>query len=252
MKPNIFSVENKVVIVTGASRGNGRAIADGFRVHGAFVYYFDILKESELSTTLEDRRNARYVAGDIRNPSDIDDLVSATMEERDRIDVLVNNAGISLSSNAGCDEDIWDKTFAVNLKGAFLLSNKVAEAMKKQQSGSIINITSLGAELGFPDNPSYVASKGGLKQLTKAMAFDLCKYNIRVNNICPGYFKTNMTQKSYNDPQLKKARDSRMLIRRWGEPSDLVGPCIFLASDASAYITGTDLVVDGGWIAKGL
>ena len=124
--------------------------------------------------------------------------------------------------------------------------------MKEKRSGSIINITSLGAELGFPGNPSYVASKGGLKQLGKAMAVDLAQYNIRVNNVCPGYFKTDMTRKSYNDPHLREARNKRIMLGRWGNPSDLVGPCIFLASEAASYITGIDLLVDGGWVAKGL
>ncbi|MBA7589844.1 5-keto-D-gluconate 5-reductase [subsurface metagenome] len=112
--------------------------------------------------------------------------------------------------------------------------------------------SSLGAELGFPNNPSYIASKGGLKQLGKAMAVDLSEYNIRVNNVCPGYFKTDMTRKSYNDPHLREARNKRIMLGRWGNPRDLVGPCIFLASEAAAYITGIDLFVDGGWIAKGL
>ena len=253
MKSNLFSVDNKVVIVTGAAQGNGRAIADGFCAHGAVVYYFDVLKESEMTASIGEQGNASYIAGDIRNLSDIDNLISTVIKASGRIDLLVNNAGISLPFNNDCVEEIWDETFAVNLKGSFLLSHKVAETMKKNKhSGSIINITSLGAELGFPGNPSYVASKGGLKQLSKALAYDLSANDIRVNNVCPGYFKTNMTKKSFNDPKLKKDRDNRILLSRWGDPPDLVGPCIFLASDASSYITGTDLVVDGGWIAKGL
>ena len=252
MQPDIFSVENKVVIVTGAARGNGRAIAEGFLGCGAMVYFFDLLKDVESVVELTKNSRAHSIVGDLRNKTDIDRLVSTVVKEKGCIDVLVNNAGVSLPSADCYNEDIWDRTFEINLKGAFLLSSKVCEFMKVQLRGSIINITSLGAELGFPGNPSYVASKGGLKQLSKAMAVDLSQYNIRINNVCPGYFITDMTRGSYNDPDLKEARNKRIILGRWGDPRDLVGPCIFLASEAAAYITGIDLIVDGGWIAKGL
>ena len=113
--------------------------------------------------------------------------------------------------------------------------------MKKRKNGSIINITSINAELGFPNNPAYVASKGGLKMLGKSLARDWGKYGIRVNNLGPGYFKTLMNKKSWENPKTRKARID-----------ELVGPCIFLASDASQYVTGQDIYVDGGWTANGL
>lgn len=252
MSPDIFLVKNKVVIVTGAARGNGRAIAEGFLEHGAVVYFFDLLKDVKCVVESLKNSKARAVIGDIRHKTDIDRLVDTVMEENKGIDILVNNAGLSLMSDNCYSEDIWDQTFAVNLKGVFVLSSKVAEIMKEKRAGSIINITSLSAELGFPDNPSYVASKGGLKQLTKAMAVDLAGYNVRVNNVCPGYFKTDMTAKSYNDPHLRETRNKRIMLGDWGNSCDLVGPCIFLASQAASYVTGIDLIVDGGWIAKGL
>jgi 2-deoxy-D-gluconate 3-dehydrogenase len=192
--------------------------------------------------------------GDLQIKKDrINRLVSADVKENGRIDVLINNTGVSFPSNDCYNENIWDRTFEVNLNGAFPSSSKVAELMKKKRNGSIINITSLGAELGFPGNPSYTASqkKGGLKQLSKAMSVDLSQHNIRVNNICPGYFRTDMTQKSYNDSDFKETRNKRIMLKRWGNPSDLVGPCIFLASKAAMYITGIDLPVDGGWLANG-
>ena len=124
--------------------------------------------------------------------------------------------------------------------------------MSKRKKGSIINITSLAAERGFVGNPSYQISKAALKQLTKALACDWGQKNIRINNVCPGYIKTPMTIKSYNNPKLKKIRDMKMILKRWGKPNDLVGPCIFLASDASSYMTGSDIFIDGGWLVKGL
>ena len=124
--------------------------------------------------------------------------------------------------------------------------------MVKKKNGVIINFTSINAELGFPKNPAYVASKGGLKMLGKALAKDWGKFGIRVNNIGPGYMKTEMTRKSWQNKKTRKSRTSRTLLNRWGEKDEIVGPCIFLASDASRYITGQDIYVDGGWLANGL
>jgi gluconate 5-dehydrogenase len=124
--------------------------------------------------------------------------------------------------------------------------------MVEQQSGSIINITSINAERGFPGNPAYVAAKGALKQLSKALAVDLAPYGIRVNNIGPGYFHTDMTNGSWQDPERRAQRSNHTLLGRWGEGADLAGLVILLASPAAAYITGQDFYVDGGWLAKGL
>ena len=124
--------------------------------------------------------------------------------------------------------------------------------MKNSGGGSIVNITSLNSELAFPDNPAYVAFKGALKQLSKSAAVDLGKHNIRVNNVGPGYFITDMTKKSWEDPKKFKERANKTVLGRWGNPEDLVGVSVFLASDASSYITGQDIYVDGGWTIKGL
>jgi NAD(P)-dependent dehydrogenase (short-subunit alcohol dehydrogenase family) len=118
--------------------------------------------------------------------------------------------------------------------------------------GSIVNVTSLGAHLGFPDNPTYQASKAALGQLTRAMAVDFGGWGVRVNSVCPGYVATAMTRASYDDAEANRARAARTILGRWAQPEDLVGPCQFLLSDASAYVTGIELPVDGGWLAKGL
>ena len=124
--------------------------------------------------------------------------------------------------------------------------------IKSKIKGSIINITSMGAEQGFPNNPAYQASKGGVKQLTKALAVDWGQYGIRVNNIVPGYTNTPMNKISWNNKKLRKARADNTLLKRWAKPEEMVGPSMFLASDASSYVTGTDLIVDGGWLVKGI
>jgi NAD(P)-dependent dehydrogenase (short-subunit alcohol dehydrogenase family) len=124
--------------------------------------------------------------------------------------------------------------------------------MRTQRRGSIVTVTSIGSLLGFPNNPGYVASKGGLRMMSKALALDLGKFNVRVNNLVPGYVHTDMTTASYSDPLKSKERAERTMLGRWGQVGDLIGAAIYLASDASSYVTGTDLVVDGGWTAKGL
>jgi len=140
----------------------------------------------------------------------------------------------------------------VNLSAPFQWIEAFTPLFIEASQGSIINITSLGAELAFPNNPAYVASKGGLKMLTKSLAKDLGKYGIRVNNLGPGYFVTDMTKNSYHNRKSRTIRQKHTLLGRWGNLSELVGPCIFLASNASAYVTGQDLYVDGGWITNGL
>ena len=146
----------------------------------------------------------------------------------------------------------WKQTIDVNLTVAFTCSQSVRKNMKKRKKGSIVNITSLNAELAFPSNPAYVASKGGLKQLGKALARDWGKYGIRVNNLGPGYIVTEMTKKSYCNKKSRKLRENQTMLGRWGTVDDLIGPCLFLASNASEYVTGQDIYVDGGWISNGL
>lgn len=250
-----FSLDGKVAIVTGAARGNGRAIAEGLLGAGATVYFVDILMP-ELKEAVDALKNekAKSIVADLSVRAELDTIVPLVLENDGRIDVLVNNAGITAGEPSETHtEDKWDRVLLIDLKVPFLLSQKVANVMiKNGNGGSIINITSLGAELGLANVPGYVASKGGLKQLTKTLAFDWAKYNIRVNNIGPGYMRTNMTKGSFGNLELKKSRDNRMMLDRWGEPADLAGPAVFLASDASAYITGQDIYVDGGWLAKGV
>ncbi|MCX6721587.1 MAG: glucose 1-dehydrogenase [Candidatus Staskawiczbacteria bacterium] len=250
----LFSLKGKVAIVTGAAGGNGRAIAEGFLNAGALIYFVDISKE-ELEKTAKSLKNqkAKYIIADVTKKDDLEKIISQIIKEEKKIDILVNNAGVTIGEPSELySEENWEKTYKVNLKAAFLLSQVTAHHMIKQKSGVIINITSLGAEQGFSNNPAYVAFKGGLKQLTKALAQDWAKYNIRVNNLCPGYIKTNMTKKSWDDSVSREERTGRTMLGRWGESYDLVGPAIFLASDASKYITGTDLYVDGGWMSKGI
>ena len=181
-------------------------------------------------------------------------MLFRSFKKHKKIDVLINNAGISLPNvtRGFYPKKNWDETLAINLSAAFHVSQTVIKYMIKTSKGSIINITSINAEFAFPNNPAYVASKGGLKMLGKALAKDCGKYGIRVNNLGPGYIKTEMTMKSFNDKNKRTARENSTMLGRWGEVDDLLGPCIFLASDASSYVTGQDIYVDGGWSSNGL
>ena len=144
-----------------------------------------------------------------------------------------------------------DKILTVNLKAVYQLSKVVVNYMK-DNGGSIINITSIWSERGAPGNIAYGASKGGLKQLTKCMAYELAKYNIRVNNLGFGYIKSGMTKSSWEDEEKRKFIASKTMLNRWGMPEDVIGAVVFLASDASSYVTGSTIMIDGGWLEKGI
>tara|TARA_Y100001970_G_scaffold242384_1_gene306765 strand:- start:31 stop:780 length:750 start_codon:yes stop_codon:yes gene_type:complete len=244
---NLFSLSGKLALVTGGASGNGRAIAKAFHDSGARVLVVDKLIEQK-----KDIYYDYYEVCDLSNNSDICRLYNLVQEKYGDVDVLVNNAGISMEYNDLKDTKYWETTMSVNLHAPFELIRLFSTGMIRKGGGSIINITSLNSEMAFPNNPSYVASKGGLKQLTKSFAYDLGRYNIRCNNIGPGYIRTKMTNGSWNDPEKRSARAARTILGRWGETKDLVGAAIFLASDASSYITGQDIYVDGGWLVKGL
>lgn len=251
----IFSLREKIAIVTGAGRGLGNAIASGFLRAGATVVLVDVDSERLLSATQalrEENLDAHGIPCDLRRPDQIQLLANQVRERFAKLDVLVNNAGITMSRTlADYPLEDWEKTIQVNLRGPFLLVQRLAGLMQ-ERGGSVINITSLNAELAFPANPAYIAAKGGLKQLTKSMALDLGPSGIRVNNIGPGYFDTDINTLSRSDPVARAKRTERTILGRWGQPQDIVGLAILLASDASSYITGQDIYVDGGWLAKGL
>ncbi len=243
----MFSVNGYNVIITGGSRGIGLALAKGFSAAGANVVVFDI-------NPPEDKGNCRYFNCDLGNQDHIQAVLNRLFSDGFIPKVLINCAAVTIPapSHQYSDTD-WRKSISVNLDGVFTLCREVGRIMIDSGiSGSIINFTSIGAEQGFANNPGYAATKGAVKQLTKALAVEWGEYSIRVNNIVPGYTNTPMNSKSWNDPLLKKQRSDHTVFGRWAEPEEMVGPAIFLASDASSYITGIDLVVDGGWLVKGM
>lgn len=253
---NLFSLKSKVAIVTGACGGIGGALANALLKAEAAVVLVD--RDQPRLTEMADRLKAEGLDAydkycDLTDLGQIDELVDYINAAHQRIDILVNCAGITFQHDAmDYPDEYWHKTMKVNLEAPFQLGKRLGKLMKEQGNGSIINITSINAERGFTDNPAYIASKGGLKQLTKSLAMDLGKFGIRVNAIGPGYFRTQISEKSWNDLEKRKERAKTTFLNRWGQLDDLHGLVIFLASDASSYISGQDIYVDGGFLMKGI
>lgn len=239
-----FFLDGKIAVVTGGARGIGKAIVEGFVECGATTVIVDKRKPE-----FEDNIGHIYFC-DLRIDSDIKLLVEHTINKFGRVDVLVNCAGVTYPMEHPYPDESWEETITINLTAPFKLIRDLCDYMP--EGSSIINITSLNAEFGFPNNPAYLASKGGLKMMTKGFALDLAKRGIRVNNVGPGYTPTSTTEKSWNDKTLMEQRTARTMLGRWARPDEIACAVIFLASDASSYITGQDIYVDGGWEAKGL
>ena len=237
----LFCLKNKVTIVAGASKGIGLAVSKGFKKNGAFVIGLSRQKNNSNFFDL-------YFECDVTNKNDLREVHKILKKKNIFLDVLVYSVGISNIKDT--DELKFAKLINTNLVGNFLFINFLKNLINK--NSSIINISSINAKLGFPLNPGYVASKGGVEALTRSFAIDLSKQNIRVNCIRPGYIKTQMTKKSYENKLTRDIRINKSILKRWGKTEDILGPAIFLASKASSFITGSVITVDGGWIAKGL
>jgi|MDTG01.1.fsa_nt_gb NAD(P)-dependent dehydrogenase (short-subunit alcohol dehydrogenase family) len=239
----MFKINKMVIVVTGSGKGIGYRIAKELQAHGAKIIRIDKSYSKKIENSLD-------IKFDLKNLKSIKNLVNKIKVKYNRIDGLVNCAGVTYHDSLSQKE--FDETFKVNLFAAYQLTKYICPLMAKNKKGSIINITSLGATFGFSKNPSYQMSKAALKQLTKSVAVDWGSKGIRCNNISPGYINSGMTNKSFNKAKSSNDRTNRMIIKRWGNPQDLVGPVIFLLSSASNYITGADINVDGGWSIKGI
>ena len=242
---SLFNFSNQNIIVLGASRGIGIALAKGLADAGANVFGFG---RSEENNEMKNQ-NFVYKSIDFNSNKSIQDEYSKINDLGGNLSTLINVAGIS---SANQDLDSFMETIQTNLVLTYKSCSAFADLMNAENPSSIINITSIGAHLGFPSNPAYTASKAAVSNLSKSLAIDYAEKNIRVNNIVPGYIKTDMTIDSYLNEELNLERLRRMIIKRWGEPQDLIGAALFLSSKASSYVTGANIVVDGGWTARGL
>lgn len=243
---SLFSLAGKTAVIAGASRGIGAAIAAGLAGAGATVYAC-----GRSTASVEPLDGVIYTKCDVMDSACFEQLCLRAAGKLQRINAFVFSAGVTFPSSTSTQTpDDFARTISVNLTSAYQTAIIAAQWMHERSS--IVFVTSINSVLGFPGNPAYVAAKGGLRQLTKALALDLGPRGIRVNALAPGYIRTEMTAQSYGDPDLRAARTAHTILGRWGEPDDLVGAAIFLVSHASNYVTGQDLFVDGGWTAKGL
>jgi NAD(P)-dependent dehydrogenase (short-subunit alcohol dehydrogenase family) len=249
----LFDVTGKVAVVTGASSGLGVEMARGLSEAGARVV-IAARREERLEALAKELEAAGgevvVVACDVAAESDVDALVAATLDRFGRADVLVNNAGITEINRAEAEpRATWDRVLAVNLTGAFLCAQKFGRTMLEGEGGSIVNVASVLGLVGAGQVPqaSYAASKGGLVNLTRELAAQWARNGIRVNGLAPAWFESEMTGDMFGDERSEKWIRNRTPMGRAGFGRELVGPLLFLASDASSYVTGQTLAVDGGW-----
>jgi NAD(P)-dependent dehydrogenase (short-subunit alcohol dehydrogenase family) len=246
-------VAGKVALVAGSGGGIGGAGAVGLGREGAAVFCTDIdgaAAEATASRIRDAGGRAAAQALDIRDRTAVEVAVAAAVAAFGRLDILFESAGISHRLDfLDLDPETWDRIIAVNLTGMFHLGQAAARQMVKQGSGgSIINVTSQLAEVARPERAAYVASKGGARSLTHAMAVDLAAHKIRVNAIAPGPTFTGLTRATYVDPEARRATEAMIPLGRLGDPEDLVGAVLFLASDESVWVTGSTVTVDGGYL----
>ena len=248
-----FSLEGKVAIVTGGRRGIGKAIALTFAEAGADVAVCDLVVESgELDAVAEEirrlGRRSLAVQADVTRKAEVDNVVKRVESELGVIDILVNNVGMGGGARLiEQEEDDWQKQMDVNLKGCYLCSRAVGKGMVERRGGNIISIASGAGIRGFSERNAYNLAKAGVIMLTRVLARELGKYNIRVNAIAPTMVKTDMIGDM--DAKARAAEAARIPLGRLAEVEDIAGPALFLASDASSYVTGHTLVVDGGQLA---
>ncbi len=253
-------LKDKTALVTGSGSGIGRAVAVLFASEGASIACADLSHDSAGETAAEIEHNggtAATLSGDVSAADDAAAMVDGATEALGRLDIVVNSAGVT-ARNAlppGSDpDDVWDRVIEVNLRGTYLVSRCAVDHLRRGGGGSIVNLASTMGMVGYPPglggalNP-YPPSKGGVIQLTRNMAVDLARDNIRVNCLCPGFVETDLTKSLTDDPAIREMLESRHPLGRLGRPDEVANAALYLASDESSYVTGAALTVDGGYTA---
>lgn len=251
---SLFNLNNKTALITGSGSGIGLALAEGLAGAGAKII-LNGRTESKLIKAKKDLAQKGFkttnIVFDVTKSEDVKKAVRKYEEHEGSIDILINNAGINLrGSFENFDETDWKKVLDININGAMIASQAVAPYMIKRKQGKIINICSMQSELGRGTIVPYAVSKGGIKMLTKGLCVEWAKHNIQVNGIGPGYFETELTKPLKENPEFDQWLCNRTPANRWGDTKELVGATVFLSSDASNYVNGHILYVDGGLLAS--
>jgi len=250
---SLFNLEGKVALVTGSSRGLGKSMAEALAEAGAFVILNgrDRTRLEMVNREFHERNlTAMSISFDVTKEEEVDLGFQKIDETWGPVDILVNNAGIQIRHPAeNFPHQDWNRLIETNLTASFITAQYAVRGMLRRRSGKIINVCSVLSEVARPGVSAYTVSKGGLKMLTKAMAAEWGAYNIQCNGIGPGYFNTEMNQPLMDDIEFNAWVKKRTPSARWGDPKDLKGPIVFLASKASDYVNGHILYVDGGLLA---
>ena len=250
-----IDVKGKICVVTGSTKGIGKGIAEALAENGGTVVICS-RKQNECDAVAAEIRekygvDAIGVSADITKTEAIENLFNTVMEKYGRVDVLVNNAGSAITKRAeDLTEEDFDHVLAPDLRAVFFCSQAAGKIMIKQKSGKIISIASVLGVVADKQVLPYCVAKGGVLQMTRALALEWAKYNIQVNAICPGYVITELNRKELTDEKIGGGLLRKTAMRRFGEVEEIAGAAVYLASDASSYTTGEPIIVDGGWCAE--
>ena len=246
-----FRLDGKVALITGGARGLGRVMAEALASAGAAVVVTARNLDTAARAAAEIGGKALGLAADVTREADIRDLFARTLDSFGRLDILVNNAGINVRGPIeALSEADWDAVLDTNLKGPWLCCRAAAEPMKRQKWGRVINVSSMLGEISIPGRSPYASSKGGLTLLTKTLALEWATDGINVNALCPGPFATEINTPLLNDPQVAATMQAKIPLGRWGDPQEIGPAAVFLASEASSFMTGATLFIDGGYTAQ--
>ena len=250
-----FRLDGRVALVTGGTKGLGLAIAEALASAGADVAV--AARDGEAASRVADAigrslgRRTLGVAADVSVSAQVDAMVARTLAAMGRLDILVNNAGINIRGPIEqLQESDWDAVIDTNLKGPWLCCRAVAATMKSRGWGRVINVSSMLGEISMPGRTPYASSKGGLTLLTKTLALEWARDGINVNALCPGPFATEINTPLLNDPAARAQMEANVPLARWGDPMELGPAAVFLASEASSFMTGATLFIDGGYTAR--
>jgi len=251
----LFRLDGRSALVTGGSRGLGRVMAEALAEAGADVCItsrsLDSARQAAQEIASATGRRTVGIAGEVTTGETVSRLVEDTQQLFGRVDILVNNAGVNIRGSSGDLSEVdWDTVLDTNLKGTFLVSRSFGPAMCDRRWGRVINLSSMLATIALPGRAPYASSKAGVVGLTRVLALEWAAVGVTVNAICPGPFATEMNRQLLSDPATYAAFVQKLPVGRWGELHEIKGIVVFLASDASSFMTGAALAIDGGWTAQ--